>query len=176
MNKETKFLVFIAMSLDGFIAGENGELDWLSIVTRSNEDYGYQKFIDAVDLVLLGKKTYEVMKGFPEWPMNDKDCIVFSQSPMVPLKNETFFSGTAEEFIQQNISKPYQNVYVDGGHLIHSFLKVGLIYSLTISIIPILLGRGIPLFKGGLEKSSLQLVETKTFDSGLVQVTYKIPR
>ncbi len=162
------------MSLDGFIAGENGELDWLSIVQKEGEDYGFQSYFDSIDTVVIGRNTYEVMKQFNPWPMSSKNCIIFSSKKESPIANEIFFSGTVEEFSSSPISQNCKHVYVDGGSLIQSFLKSQKIETLTISIIPIILGKGIPLFKGGLSPIRLQLQESKNFSSGLVQCTYKV--
>lgn len=166
--------VYIAMSLDGFIAGENGELDWLSIVQEEGEDYGYSEFFESVDIIALGRGTYDSVKGFESWSFADKTVVVFSHDKnAVPIQNEIFFSGSALDFANDSrfINK---KVYVDGGHLIHSFLEANLISSFTVSIIPILLGKGIPLFKGGLNQRKLSLVSSKSYQTGLVKLEYKI--
>jgi len=173
-----RFSVFIGTSLDGFIARTDGGLDWLDTVHVPGEDYGYQAFFDSVDALLLGSRTYETVRAFDEWPYGDKPCYVATSRSWPPVKNETFVRGNPVVLARLLAEKGYSRVYLDGGALIRSFLATGLVSDLTLSVIPILLGRGIPLFREvGREPAygehALKAVGAKTFPSGLVQLTYE---
>ena len=173
-----RFSVFIAASLDGFIARPDGGLDWLDAVHAPGEDYGYNAFFDSVDAILLGAKTYETVRGFEEWPYGDKPCFVASARPWAPVKRESFLQGNPVSMARQLAAHDYSRIYLDGGALIRSFLATGLISDLTLSVIPILLGRGIPLFREiGREPSygehTLKCTGTQAYPSGLVQLRYE---
>ena len=166
--------VFIAVSLDGFIARADGAIDWLSAVERPGEDYGYRRFHDAIDTILIGRNTYEVALGLTPWPYAGKRCRVLTHAPRSPEHNERFLSGTPAEVVQVLAGEGAQRVYVDGGAVIQQFLTAGLISDLTLSWIPVLLGEGIPLFGKTGRDIPLDLVASRPFASGLVQVEYRV--
>jgi len=173
-----RFSVFLGTSLDGFIARTDGSLDWLDTVHVPGEDYGYQNFFDSVDALLLGSRTYATVRDFNEWPYGDKPCFVASSRTWVPVRHETFVRGNPVELARQLADRGYSRVYLDGGALIRSFLATGMVTDMTLSVIPILLGRGVPLFREiGKEPTygehSLKVTSNKTFASGLVQLTYE---
>lgn len=173
-----RFSVFVGTSLDGFIARTDGRLDWLDTVHRPGEDYGYQTFFDSVDALLLGSRTYSTVRDFPEWPYGDKPCFVASSRTWSPVRNETFVRGNPVELARQLAERDFSRVYLDGGALIRSFLATGLVTDMTLSVIPILLGRGIPLFRElGREPAygehQLKAISAKTFPSGLIQLHYE---
>ena len=172
--------VFIATSLDGFIARRDGDIDWLSegSVANESEDYGYQEFIDSVDTLVVGRNTYEKVLTFGEWPYMGKRVVVLSRgSPQVPGR----LSGSVEvasaspvELAQRLEQEGARHAYVDGGKTIQGFLNAGLVQELTITRIPILIGDGIRLF-GRLDRDiRFQHVETKTYPSGFVQSKYRL--
>ena len=176
MSVRPQCSVFIAMSLDGYIARADGSLDWLSVVEREGEDYGYRAFVDGVDALVMGRKTYDTVLGFDEWPFAGKRCIVLTHArPTSPRADEEFASGAPAALLEQLGRQGVRRVYVDGGAVIREFLAGDLIDDLTVSIIPVLLGSGLPLFGGGGEQR-LKLRESRAFDSGLVQLTYDVPR
>ena len=171
-----KASAYIAMSLDGFIARPNGGLDWLS--GSENEDYGYEKFISTVDTIVLGRKSFEQVLSFGEWPYAGLRGVVLSRGlPTIP--------GELEEQVECNSLPPRelidylensgaQHLYIDGGKTIQSFLSARLIQELTITVIPILIGDGIPLF-GPLEQDiRLELLENRAYPDGLVQIKYRV--
>lgn len=173
-----RFSVFLGTSLDGFLARTDGSLDWLDTVHVPGEDYGYQAFFDSVDALLLGSRTYETVRAFDEWPYGDKPCFVASSRNWVPVRHETFIRGNPVELARKLAERDYSRVYLDGGALIRSFLATGLVSDMTLSVIPILLGRGIPLFREiGKEPTygehALKPTGVKSFPSGLVQLTYE---
>ena len=171
--------IFIATSLDGFIARKNGELDWLigSANTEGGEDYGYQEFISSIDTLVMGRNTFERVLNFNEWPYAGKKVVVLSSgAPRIPdslSDSVEVMSGTPVEVVRRLSGRGARHVYVDGGKTIQGFLRAGLIQDMTITRIPILLGDGIPLF-GELDRDMMfHHVETKTYGNGFVQSTYK---
>jgi dihydrofolate reductase len=170
--------VYIAVSVDGFIARPDGGLDWLAEVERPGEDYGYKIFFDTVDALVVGRKTYDVVLGFEKWPYEDKRCVVVTHAatPASPpgRHGETFYSGPPERLLDLLAAEGVRRIYVDGGVLIRGFLAADLIDDVTLSVIPVLLGAGIPLF-GGVEQR-MKLVSSRSFPSGLVQLCYNVDR
>ena len=174
--------VFIAVSLDGFIARRNGEIDWLTETgaVSNGEDYGYKAFVDSVDTVVLGRNTYETVLAFSEWPYAGKRVVVLSTgSPHIPdslSERVEIMSGSATECALRLSNDGARHVYVDGGTTIQGFLNAGLIDELTITRLPILIGDGVPLF-GKLDRDMrLKHVETKSYESGFVQSNYRALR
>jgi len=166
--------VFIATSLDGFIARRDGGIDWLSMVETPGEDYGYARFFDDVGALLLGRRTYDTVLGFPAWPYGDKRCVVFTHHPPAEARNrERFYAGAPAPLLEELHAAGVRRVYVDGGALIRLFLRENLIDDLTLSIIPVILGDGIPLFGTGLTELRLRLAGSQAFASGLVQLRYE---
>ncbi len=168
--------VFIAVSLDGYIARPDGGIDWLHSVEMPGEDYGYQKFFDSVDALVLGRNSYDVVLGFPEWYYPGKRCIVLTHRPAESRHGEEFYSGDVETLVQQLGETGVRRLYVDGGVVIQQFLKAGLIDDMTISVIPILLGSGIRLFAGGEPEQALKLESSQSWSSGLTQLRYVVDR
>jgi len=169
--------VFIAVSLDGFIARADGSVDWLSLVESPGEDYGYQRFFDSIDTLVVGRSTYELALSFDPWPYQGKRCIVLSHTQPPPRHGEEFFTGDVSALATRLAAEQAQRVYIDGGAVIQQFLRAGLLTDLTLSVIPIILGAGIPLFgPSTATDQKLQLVESRSFPSGLVQTHYRILR
>lgn len=168
--------VFIATSVDGFIARRDGGIDWLSRVERPGEDYGFAAFFETVDALVMGRNTWEIVKAFPTWPYGDKRVIVLTHRPLSAVKSEETFSGEPRALVEKLGAEGVRRVYVDGGVVIQSFLRAGLVDELTVSQIPVLLGEGIPLFAGAGRETALQLVESRAFDSGLIRSTWLRPK
>jgi dihydrofolate reductase len=170
-----KCSVFIASSLDGFIARSDGGIDWLARVERPGEDYGYQKFHDSIDTIIVGRKTYETALGFSGWPYAGKRCVVLTHAAPAAKHGEEFHDGPPEALVARLAAAGAKHAYVDGGMVIQQFLAAGLIDDLTVSIIPILLGDGARLFGKTGRDVPLELVASRGFDSGLVQLQYRLP-
>jgi dihydrofolate reductase len=171
--------VYIATSLDGFIAREDGGLDWLPPIEGSGEgDYGYREFFDSVDALLMGRNTYDVVRAFDKWHYGTKPVIVLTHRPLdkpkSPAANIQAMSGTPPKIFARLASQGARHVYIDGGRVIQQFLAAGLIRRLIITRIPILLGRGIPLFGPIPQDIPLRHVRTQSYPSGLVQSEYSI--
>ncbi len=169
--------VFIAISLDGFIARADGRLDFLALVEQEGQDYGYSEFFATVDALVIGRNTYETALSFPEWPYLGKRCIVLTHREADSLHGEQFFAGEPSALVEQLALTGAQRLYVDGGAVIRHFLAHDLIDDMTLSIVPTLLGRGIPLFGEEVPEQRFKLEGTETFPTGLVQLRYsRLPR
>lgn len=175
MAKERKVVLYIAASLDGYIAKPNDDLSFLSIVEKEGEDYGYLEFIKTVDTVILGRKTYDwIMKQVPEFVHEDKVTYVVTRTERPELGNTRFYTGDLKELLFRLKHEEGSNIFIDGGaQLVAELLKLKLIDEFIISIIPIMVGSGIRLFQDNLPEQNLQLLEVKHFDTGLVQLHYK---
>jgi dihydrofolate reductase len=165
--------VYIAASLDGYIARADGSLDWLSIVQSPGEDYGYARFFDSIDTVVIGRKTYETALGFEEWPYAGKRCIVLTRRRLPARHAERFYDGDPVALVERLTGEGAKRVYVDGGSVIRQFIAAELVTDMTLSIVPILLGDGIPLFAGIGRDVRLDLSASRSFASGLVQLEYR---
>lgn len=175
-----KCSVFIATSLDGFIARTDGALDWLPQdgAADDGEDYGYNAFIASVDTLVIGRKTYELVLTFGEWPYPGKRVVVLSSHyPVTSQPLADGVEGTScppRELVQRLAAEGARHAYVDGGKTIQSFLNAGLIHEITITRVPVLLGAGIPLF-GPLERDiALRHLATRSYANGLVQSRYSV--
>ncbi|MGI0019677.1 MAG: dihydrofolate reductase family protein [Nitrososphaera sp.] len=165
-----KVKLFIASSLDGFIAGEDGSIDWLF----DDADYGYAQFYDSIDAVLVGRKTYEQAAGFGEYPFRGKQVYVFTRSPGKKDGNVEFVADAAG-FTQKMVGKQGGDAWLVGGaEIITSLLNAGLVDEIILSIHPVILGKGIPLFKDIEGRHGLKLVDSKAYPSGLAQLRYKV--
>lgn len=169
--------MFLAASLDGFIARADGAIDWLAIVERAGEDYGIKSFYDSVDTIVMGRKTYDTGIGFDAWPYAGMRCVVVSSdTARLSRHGEEFVSGDLAAVFDRLGAEGAKRVYVDGGTVVAQALKAGLIDDVTVSIIPILLGEGTPLAPRIGGDVRLQLVEHRAFESGLVQLRYRVMR
>jgi dihydrofolate reductase len=167
--------VFIAVSLDGFVARLDGSVDWLSLVESPGEDYGYQRFFDSIDTLVVGRSTYQLALGFEPWPYQGKRCIVLAHTETTSRHGEEFFAGEVSALATRLAAEGAKRVYVDGGAVIQQFLDAGLIHDLTLSVIPVLLGAGIPLFGAKNPRDQkLELLASRSFPSGLVQTHYRV--
>jgi dihydrofolate reductase len=174
-----KAAVFIATSLDGFIARPDGNIDWLNqanTVVPDGEDCGYESFMTTVDVIVMGRNTFEQVLTFGEWLYGDRKVVVLSrQGIVVPaaLRETVSVSAEApERLLERLAAEGMQHLYVDGGQTIQSFLNAGLINELTITVIPILLGVGKPLFGSLKSDVALKHVSTNAYDFGFVQSKY----
>lgn len=164
------------MSLDGFIATEEDDLSWLSVVEQPNEDYGYAEFNESVDTYIVGRKTYDVVLKLTggSFPAAEKHkCYVLSRQAHKNENGVQFYNGNIEQLINELKSKGGKDIYCDGGaEIVKLLMDKNLIDEYRISIIPILLGNGKRLFKGGTPTINLKSLPIKQYDSGLVQLRY----
>ena len=174
MSTNRKVILYIAMSLDGFIAKHDGDISFLSQVEQEGEDYGYSVFTETVDTVILGQKTYDkvLSMGF-EVPYGERDVYVLTRSPKPDSGTIHYYSGSLTDLILRLKKQEGKHIYCDGGaETVYQFLQNDLFEELIISIIPVLLGDGIRLFGQSFPEQKLQLVSSKSFKKGLMQLHY----
>ena len=176
-----KCSVFIATSLDGYIARDDGAIDWLMKsheLVPQGEDCGYKQFIATIDTLIMGRASYEKIRTFDEWPYGKLPVIVMSsQNIHIPESLSSHVSvstKTPEVLLELLRTQGIKHVYIDGGITIQGFLAKNLIDELTITYIPVLIGSGRPLFGAIKEDINLKLLETKTFGTNIVQVKYRV--
>jgi dihydrofolate reductase len=169
--------IFIATSLDGYIAKPDDDLSFLKLVEKVGEDYGYSEFITTIDTIILGRKTYDwVLKeiGSSHYDSGERNIYVITGTERPRVGNTLFYTGNLVELIKQLKTEDGKNIYCDGGaEIINELLKNDLIDEFTISIVPVLVGNGTRLFKDGRPEQKLEFVSAKTFESGLTQLHYK---
>jgi dihydrofolate reductase len=173
-----KASVFIATSLDGFIARHDGALDWLP--ANGGEPHGYDEFIATVDAVVIGRNSFEKVLEFDPWPYGKKRVIVLTTRPSEVVAPDgavmEVMAGTPREIVTRLAERGMKHLYIDGGVTIQRFLEAGLIQRVIITRIPVLLGSGIPLFGPLARDIRLKHVATRAYPSGLVQSEYMIAR
>lgn len=166
--------VYIATSLDNFIARDDGDLDWLSgVQDAGGNDYGYAGFMSTIDAVILGRSTYDAVRSFEMWPFDGKHVIVLTNRPITPAHGESSYAGALGPLLDRLGSEGVVRVYLDGGATIRQGLDEGLVDDMTLSIIPVLLGSGRPLFARGAPESHWVLTGVESHPTGLVQVRYE---
>lgn len=170
-----KLSLYIASSIDGYIARPDGAVDWLEEFPNPDEpDMGYFEFIKHVDTLLFGAKTYRQVLTFGEWPYEGKECFVFTRNPKVAHDDKaTFISGDIVHFVSELKQKPGNTIWLVGGGEVNSLLlQNNLIDEIILSVIPMALGDGIPLFARGKLNKAMKVAGTKAYTNGVVQITY----
>lgn len=174
---------FVATSLDGYIAREDGRIDWLEAANAlmpPGEDCGYQAFLATIDAIVMGRGTYETVLGFPEWPFGELPVVILSSGLLsLPDHLPPTVSPSAEALgalLERLERQGLHRLYIDGGITIQRFLSAGLLDELTITVVPVLLGEGRPLFARLPGDLSLELEESRAFPFGFVQNRYRVLR
>lgn len=175
---QKKNIVFIAKSLDGFIAGKNGEIDWLhAIPNPENNDMGYNRLMEEVDAIIMGRTTFETVCGFDiDWPYSKHVFVLSNTLKEVPqklIKKTTLLNGSPQQILTKIHEEGYFNLYIDGGRTIQHFLKEDLIDELRITTIPIVLGGGFSLFGDLPKPMEFDHIESKVFLNQIVQDCYQ---
>ena len=169
--------LFIATSLDGYIAQPNDDLSFLKSVEKEGEDYGYAEFTSTVDTIIVGRKTYDyVLKeiGPSHYDNGEREVYVITRTERPGSGKVKFYTGDLSELVQDLKSGKGKNIYCDGGaEIINELLKNDLVDEFIISIIPVLVGNGTRLFKDGRPEQELELLSAKSFDTGLTQLHYR---
>ena len=171
MENARKVSLFIASSLDGYISREDDSIDWMF----DDQDYGYEAFYDEVDAIVLGRHTWDKLKELGDYPYEGKKAYVFSSTETESTDpNVTFVTESVEEWLQRAKQKTGGTIWLIGGSkLVDECLQAGLVDEIMLSIHPILLGKGIPLFRGKQPETPLELVSSKAYQSGLVRLVYR---
>lgn len=178
---ETRQSVFIAASLDGFIARPDGDVEWLHDDYGENPtgDYGYTEFFQTVDAIVMGRNSFEKVLSFGDkWYYGSKKVVVLSSGNLrIPGRlsdTVSAMSGTPYNIVTQLANEGFAHLYIDGGNTIQRFLEAGFIQEMTITTIPILLGKGIPLFGSLSDSIKLELLESESFSNGFVENRYRV--
>lgn len=178
MAETRQVILYIAMSLDGYIAKPNDDLSFLSLVEKKGEDYGYQEFIKTIDTVIMGRKTYDwVMKHVKIFPHKDLDVYIITRSHRHNAGKIKFYSGDLKELVLALKKVQGKDIFIDGGaEIVNELLREKLIDEFYISIIPVLLGDGVRLFNSGFPEQKLKLISSLQFDTGLNQLRYSLDK
>ncbi len=173
--------VFIATSLDGFIAREDGRIDWLdqaNLAVPAGEDCGFAEFMATIDVLVMGRNTFEQVLSFGQWPYGKTSVIVMSHSlqslPLISPATVSLSAEDPEKLVEKLSKQGVKRIYVDGGFTIQSFLAKNLIDEITITTVPIVLGSGKPLFGDLMQDIHLRLIESKSYNFGFVQSKYQV--
>lgn len=161
--------LYIAASLDGYIAGHEGEIDWLD--AGGDLDYGYQEFYESVDTTLMGNSTYPLTLTVDEFPYKKKTNYVFTRgTPPADTEYVRFVSGDISAFVRSLKEAPGEDIWLVGGGQINTvMLNDGLIDEIILTVFPLVLGKGIPLFAPGAARSGFETVGCETYETGLIQ-------
>lgn len=172
---------FIATSLDGYIARPDGSIDWLNeaqVLIPDGEDCGYHAFMASVDALVMGRHTFEQVLKFDAWPYDTLPVYVLSRMPVpipAPLAATVHVHReTVESLVGVLAQRGFRQLYVDGGLTIQGFLRAGLLDEITITVVPILLGAGRPLFGQLGREIELTLMHSRAYEFGFVQSTYRV--
>ena len=173
MEDRRKVYVYIATSLDGYIAEPNDGMGFLDVATDGDQDYGYYDFISGIDTVILGRKTFDwVMTQVPENPHKERTTYVISRQARPSVEN-LHYRSDIPALIMELQSQPGKGIFVDGGaEVVHTCLQAGLIDELIISVMPVLLGDGVQLWRDGRPKLPLKLVSAIPYPKGVVKLHY----
>lgn len=173
-NQRPKISVYIATSIDGYIARKDGGLGWLDCVAGYEDDYGFKKLLDSIDGVILGRNTYKVAATVQDWPYKGKRIIVLSNTLKEVREEAELYQGDLKQLVAQLYLEGIRHVWVDGGVTIRKFLDLEMVDYMTLSVIPVILTEGISLFGHQGKEISCQLVSSQSFPSGLVQSLYEV--
>ncbi|MCA1029595.1 dihydrofolate reductase family protein [Bacillus timonensis] len=176
MNSKRKVVLFIATSLDGYIARTDGDIEWLhEVESKGDGENGYFTFYENIDTVLMGRKTYDkVLTLADQFPYPDKKNYVFSRTRSGSNENVTFINENVETFMKRLKSEDGDHIWlVGGGDLFHTFLEKNLVDELIVTIIPVLLGAGIPLLSKELPNQHLNLLKSTNYGQ-FVQLHYSV--
>jgi dihydrofolate reductase len=170
-----KVSVFVGTSLDGFIARTDGALDFLP--PGGGASHGYEEFLASVDAAVMGRRTYDALVGFDEWPYGKKPVFVLSHRPLDAVPPGAVLerlSGAPAAISAELEERAFRHIYLDGGLTIQQFLAAGLVHRLVITRVPVLIGTGIALFGPLPRDLPLRHVATRPYPSGLVQSEYVV--
>jgi dihydrofolate reductase len=179
---QRKLTLYISASLDGYIAKPGDDLSFLDAVQKEGEDYGYTAFINQVYTVIMGRKTFDwVFKAINNVPHPEKETYIITRTAREPIGSTQFYTGDVAELVRELKARPQREgepggvIYCDGGaKLANGLMKQGLIDEIIVSVIPVLLGGGVRLFEEGIPERQLELIGSKPYDSGLVQLHYRV--
>ena len=175
-----RVMVFVAQSIDGYIAKKDGDIQWLNDLSEkaAGEDQGFESIMELSDYLIMGRKSFEKVLSFDFWPYEGQKVIVLSKSlkelPETIKETTEIYAGDIENLYERLKNEGCQALYIDGAQTIQSFLHKELVTDMTITTVPILLGEGISLFGWMSESKEVDHEYTKAFPSGMVQTKYRL--
>jgi len=172
-KKRPRISVYIAASIDGYIARKDNSLDWMDRVGSYDEDYGFKKLLESIDTLIIGRKTYEVATTVPD-PYPGKRVVVLSNNLDSVRDGMELYRGSLVELAAKLHAQGARHIWVDGGVTISQFLAARMVDTMTLSIIPVILGDGLPLFNVIGKEIACRLISSQGYSSGLVQISYEI--
>lgn len=173
MENPARFVLYIAVTLDGFIARSDGSIDWLPLAEPESEDYGYVEFYNSMDALVMGSTTYEQILGFGDWPYPGKCAYILTSRDLSTERDDIVFFHNLEAVLADIQQKGFQSVWiVGGGRLASQFMTQGLISEYILAVIPIILGTGISLYQTVTEQR-LQFIASQSYGSGVVELHYR---
>lgn len=173
-----KTVLYIAKSLDGFIARPDGNLDWLtSIPNPQTGDYGYAELLNSIGTIIMGRKTYEEIIGFGlDWPYSGYDTYVVTNNGKLTIQtpSTSLLTENLKGFVTELKKTTKKDIWlVGGGQVITAFINEDLLDKMIITIIPKIIGEGLPLFAYKPKETNWKLIEAKSFDTGVVNLNYE---
>jgi dihydrofolate reductase len=173
----SKTILYIASSLDGFIARRNGDISFLDAYQAEGEDHGYSEFLKGIDIIVMGSKTYEQVLSFGKWPYEGIKTYVLTKRNLKSVAGTKvkFYSGDLDSFVLEIKRQSHRGVWLVGGAMVaQSFLKRRCIDEIILSIIPVIIGDGISLFGSTQDEIQLELLKSESYNSGVVQLHYAL--
>lgn len=175
----TKTVLYIATSLDGFIARPDGNLEWLTSIPKpqTGDDYGYTDLLNSIGTTIMGRKTYDEIIGFGvDWPYVGLDSFVVTTNKELKIQSPDTYTLTEnlKDFVTDLKKKTEKDIWlIGGGQLVTTFINEGLLDKMIITLIPKIIGEGLPLFADKPKETNWKLTEAKSFDTGVVNLTYE---
>jgi len=170
-------ILYIAVSLDGYIARPDGSIDWLTAMESEGENYGYGEFYEALDGLVMGRKTFEQVLSFGKWPYPGKPTVVLTRQAMGGDRPDITFAEGVEQALQHLEQQGRSRIWlIGGGEVVRAFLQHRRIDEWILFIMPVLLGEGLSLFPGSFPETHLERLSTTAYKSGAVQLHYRTRR
>jgi len=171
-----KLVLYISSSVDGFISKPGDVLSFLNPMYIEGEDYGYAEFVNSIDTVIMGRKTYDwVMNVVDTFPHADKEAYIITRSKKPSIGTTHFYNGDLTALVNRLKNQEGKNIYCDGGaQLVNELLKLDLIDEFIVSVVPVLLGGGVKLFQTGIPERTLKLISVREYQTGMVQYHYAV--
>lgn len=175
---QRKTILYIAASLDGFIAKPNDDLSFLALADSPGEDYGYASFMENTDTMVIGRRTYDwLMTQVAEFPYPTIDTYIITHQPQAAIGQRQFYSGDLKQLVMNLKNKDGKSIFINGGaEIVNALLKDDLIDEMILFIFPVLLGDGVRLFQPKNAEHGLHLIDTKIYEKGIVKLHYERTR
>jgi dihydrofolate reductase len=171
--QDPHFVLYIATTLDGYVASTDGSIEWLTSLETHGEDNGYSSFYETIDALVMGSSTYEQVLGFGEWVYAGKPSYVLTSRSLTTERDDVIFMPDIDTVVADIYQRRLHRIWiVGGGKLASLFMTRGLVNEYILSLIPIILGTGISLYQS-VPTQKLTLVQTKAFASGVVELRYE---